>query len=205
MQKTPAFWDERFGKAVKTAFSSSGRFFWRRICIQQCILIFYSLSGLEQKTSHLLCEKIEPELFILHSSWPREHFAEKELLFEAKVSILDFEARGFGVFLFFLAFLWELHSMCPKELYELENDLSIGPGGWTKIFQSTGRNFSENLSKKQCLLQKNTLEGLFWKKNHQKFRTTSEIFWTLREMFSSRLSKLRYPIPAEKFDDGFYL
>ena len=102
MQKTPAFWDERFGKAVKTAFSSSGRFFWRRIYIQQCILIFYSLSGLEQKTSHLLCEKIGPELFILHSSWPGEHFAEKELLFEAKVSpILDIEAKSFGVFLFF--------------------------------------------------------------------------------------------------------
>ena len=102
MQKAPAFWDERFGKAEKTALSSSDRFFWRRIYIQQSILIFFSLSGLEQRTSHLLCEKFEPELFTLHSSWPREHFAEKELLFKAKISsLLDNEAKSFGIFLIF--------------------------------------------------------------------------------------------------------
>ena len=132
-------------------------------------------------------------------------FGRKRTFFWSKSFIIfgHWGEEKFGVFLIFLAILWKLHSMCPKELYELENDLSIGPGGWTKTFQSTGRNSSENLSKKQCLLRKNILEGLFWKKNHQKFRTTSEIFWTLREMFSSRLSKLRYPIPAEKFDDGY--
>ena len=167
MQKTPTFWDERSGKAMKTAVSSSGRFFWRRIYIQQSLLFFYSLSVLEQRTSHLLCEKFEPELFTLHSSWPTEHFTEKELLFKAKVSsLLDNEAKIFGVFLVFLAILWELNSMCPKELFELKNDLSIGPGGWTKTFLSTGRNFSKNLSKKQCLLRKNLLEDLFWKKNY---------------------------------------
>ena len=177
MQKTPAFWDERFGKAVKTAFSSSGRFFWRRIYIQQSILIFYSLSGLEQKTSHLLCKKVESELFTQHSSWPRERFAEKELLFEAKASsLLDIEAKFFGVFLILLAILWELHSICPKELFEPKDGLSIGSGAWTKTFQSTRRNFPENLSIKQCLLRKNILEGLFWKKTTRNFVQRAKSF-----------------------------
>ena len=162
MQKTPVFWDEQFGKAVKTAFSSSGRFFWRRMYIQQSILISYSLSGLEQKTFHLLCKKFEPELFTLHSSWPTEHFAEKRTFVWSK-SLITFGHWGekFRSFPHFFAYLWKLHSMCPKELFELDNDLSIGAGGWTKHFQSTGRKFSENLSKKQRLLRKNILEGLF--------------------------------------------
>ena len=165
MQKTPAFSDERFGKAVKTAFSSSDKFFWRRIYIQQSILIFYSLSSLEQKNVSFALRKNWARVITLHSSWPGEHFAEKELLFKAKVSsLLGIETKSFGVFLIFLSILWELHSMCAKEIFDLKKDLSIGPGDWTKTFQSTGRNSSENLSKKQCLLQKNILEGLFWKK-----------------------------------------
>ena len=139
--------------------------------------MFYSPSGLEQKTSHFLCEKFEPKLFTLHSSCPREHFATKELLFEAKVSSLsDIEAKRFGVFLIFSAILWELHSMCPKELFELDNDLSISPGGWTKNFQPTGKKFSENLSKKQCLLWNNILEGLFWKKTTRNFVQRAKSF-----------------------------
>ena len=134
--------------------------------------------------SHLLCNKFEPELFTLHSSWPREHIAEKELLYEAKgSSLLDIEAKIFGVFLILFVILWKLHSMCPKELFELKNDLNIGPGGWTKTFQSTGRKFSENLSEKQCLLRKNILEGLFWKKTTTNFGQRAKSFGLYEKCF----------------------
>ena len=164
MQKTPAFWDERFGKAVKTAFSSSGRFFWRRLYIQQSILIFIHFRAWSRK--RLICSAKNLSQSCLHCILAgQKTFCGKRTFVWSK-SLVTFGHWGekFRSFPHFFAYLWKLHSMCPKELFELDNDLSIGAGGWTKHFQSTGRKFSENLSKKQRLLRKNILEGLSWRR-----------------------------------------
>ena len=70
-------------------------------------------------------------------------------------------------------------------------------------FSSVMAKVFRKLVKKAMFAPKEHFRGLLLKRNYWKFCTTSEIFWTSREMFSSRLSELRYPIPAEKFDDGY--
>ena len=158
-------------------FQSTGRKFSENLSKKQCLLRKNILEGLfwEKKLleifyneRNLLDFKRNVSFEVVRTASPNSSrkiwwwFSSKKT--SSSFSDIEWMRSWFCLNNFLSLGLSRLHSMCSKEQFELKNDLSIGPGGWTKTFQSTGRKFSENLSKKQCLLRKNILEGLFWEK-----------------------------------------
>ena len=182
-----------FDRFVKTAFLISSRKIWWNIYLQK--INFSPFSGFEQQYFGSYAKVFSHICQNCLLCGQRNVLRERTLAWNKSFNhfwTLNEYARDFC--LKFLRLLWlsGLHSMCPKEHFELEKDLSIFSGGWSKKFQSTGGKFSKNLSKRHCARPGKHFGGVFLKKSLIILLHIKQKSYAVSSNFSGTISKTAF-------------